>query len=270
MNPILFAVCIVAGIGLLAGLLLAVLSKIMAVPVDEKAAAVEEVLPGANCGACGFSGCSGYAAALGSGKTTETGLCAPGGTEVSKQIAEIMGLAAATLEPMTARVLCNGTNENAKKKMIYDGVDSCRMASQLFGGEKSCPYGCVGLGDCVAACPYSAISICNGVAVVDPNACRACKKCINTCPKHIIDLVPKSRPAAAVLCKNHDKGAKTKKDCAVGCIGCTKCVRACPEGAIEMDNFVAHVDAAKCTACGSCVAGCPTGAIHVLAGLTES
>ena len=116
MSPILLAVLIVAGIGLIAGLLLAVLSRVMAVPVDEKAAAIEEILPGANCGACGFSGCAGYAAALSAGKTKETGLCAPGGNAVSGQIAALMGLAAANVEPMSAVVLCNGTNANAAKK----------------------------------------------------------------------------------------------------------------------------------------------------------
>ena len=264
MSPILLAVLIVAGIGLIAGLLLAVLSKIMAVPVDEKAAAVEEVLPGANCGACGFSGCAGYAAALSAGKTKETGLCAPGGNAVSAQIADLMGLAAANVEPMSAVVFCNGTNEHANKKMIYEGVESCKMAAQLFGGEKTCVYGCVGLGDCVEVCPYDAIKICDGVAVVSAELCRACKRCVNVCPKHIIALAPKSRPAAAVLCRNHEKGAKTKKACTTGCIGCTKCVRACPEGAISMDNNVAVVDFTKCTACGACGEGCPTGAIGII------
>ena len=264
MNPILLAVIIVAGIGILAGAELAVLSKIMAVPVDEKAAALEEVLPGANCGACGFSGCSGYAAALSSGETKNTGLCAPGGNEVSAKVAEIMGLAAGNIEPMTALVFCKGNNENAYKKMIYSGVQSCKMATQLFGGEKACNYGCLGLGDCARECPYSAIMLCDGVAVVNPALCRACKRCVNVCPKHIIGLVPKSQLNAAVLCKNHDKGALTRKECKAGCIGCTKCVKACPNEAITMDNNVAVVDPAKCTACGACAEGCPTGAIELL------
>ena len=255
-----------AGIGLLAGLLLAVLSKIMAVPTDETAAAVEEVLPGANCGACGFSGCSGYAAALSAGKTKETGLCAPGGNEVAKQVAEIMGLAPAAVEPMSAVVFCAGCDGAANKKMVYDGVDSCRMAAQLFGGEKSCVYGCLGLGDCVRVCPYGAVSVCDGVAVVNADRCRACKKCVAACPKRLIALVPKARATAAVLCKNHDKGAQTKKACAAGCIGCTKCVRTCPNEAISMDKNAATVDPAKCTACGACVSGCPTGAIRTLFG----
>ncbi len=264
MNPILLAVIIVAGIGIIAGALLAVLSKIMAVPVDEKAAAVEEILPGANCGACGFSGCSGYAAALSSGATKNTGLCAPGGNDVAAQVAEIMGLAPANVEPMTALVFCHGSNDNANKKMVYSGVPSCKMAAQLFGGEKDCIYGCLGLGDCARECPYSAIMLCDGVAVVNPDLCRACKRCVNVCPKKIIGLVPKSQMSAAVLCKNHDKGALTRKECRAGCIGCTKCVKTCPNEAISMDNNVAVVDFTKCTACGACTEACPTGAIELL------
>lgn len=264
MNGILTAVAIVAGIGILAGFLLAVLSKIMAVPVDEKAAEIEEILPGANCGSCGFSGCSGYAAALSSGKTKETGLCNPGGNEVSQKIAAIMGLAAGEVIPMTAVVRCVGTPDKAKSDAVYDGVQSCAMAAQLFGGGKSCQYGCLGLGDCARACPYDAIMLCDGVAVVSPEMCRACKKCIDTCPKHIIALMPKGQLTAAVLCANHDKGAKTRKDCTVGCIGCMKCVKVCPNEAVKVENFVASVDNMKCTACGACAEACPVGAINVL------
>ena len=263
-DPILLAVLIVAGIGILAGFLLAILSKIMAVPVDEKAAAIEEILPGANCGACGFSGCSGYAAALSEGKTADTGLCGPGGSEVSAKIAALTGGAAASIEPMTALVYCRGDAEHANKKMEYSGVQSCKLAAQLFGGDKSCIYGCIGLGDCARACPYQAIMLCDGVAVVSPELCRACKKCMTVCPKGIIGLVPKSQASAAVLCKNRDKGALTRKECAAGCIGCTKCVKACPAGAVSMEQNAAVVDASKCTACGACAEGCPTGAIALL------
>lgn len=264
MNAIVIAVATVAGIGILAGLLLAILSKVMAVPVDEKAQAIEEILPGANCGSCGFSGCSGYAAALSSGKTTETGLCNPGGSEVSAKIAEIMGLAAGEVVPMTAVVLCNGTTEAADRKMIYEGVESCKMAAQLFGGEKSCIYGCLGLGDCVQRCPYDAIKLCGGVAVVDYELCRACGMCVATCPKKLIELIPKNKVSAAVLCKNHDKGVMTMKECKVGCIGCMKCVKACESAAVTVTANVAHVDPALCTACGKCAEGCPKHVIEML------
>lgn len=261
---IILPIAIVAGIGLLAGVLLAVLSKIMAVPVDEKEEAITEILPGANCGACGFSGCSGYASALSKGNTKDTGLCAPGGSEVSAQIAEIMGLAAATITPMAAVVRCMGNDTCAYKKMDYSGVSSCKMAAQLFGGDKTCIYGCLGLGDCQRACPYDAINICNGIAIVSPELCRACKKCVAECPKGLIELMPKSETKAAVLCRNHDKAAMVKKECEVGCLGCTKCVKTCPEGAISMDNAVAVVDYNKCTGCGKCEEACPNNTIKML------
>ena len=173
MNSILLAVVLVASIGLIAGVGLAVASVVMAVPKDETAEAVRECLPGANCGACGYSGCDGYAAALSKGETKETNLCAPGGNETAKQVAAILGLSAGEIKPMAAVVHCNGTSENSVIKLQYQGVQSCTMASQLFGGQKACVYGCLGYGDCVKACPYDAIQICDGVAHVDPFACKA-------------------------------------------------------------------------------------------------
>ncbi len=264
MTQILFPVLIVSGIGLLAGLLLAFLSKIMAVPVDEREEAILEALPGANCGACGFSGCSGYAAALAQGDTTDTGLCAPGGSEASAKIAEIMGLAATEITPMAAVVRCMGNDECARKKMEYSGVESCKMASQLFGGDKACIYGCLGLGDCLRECPYDAVNICNGIAIISPDLCRACKRCISVCPKNLIELMPKKDIKAAVLCRNHDKAALVKKECDAGCLGCTKCVKECPENAISMDNFAACVDYNKCNGCGRCVSVCPNDTIKLL------
>lgn len=264
MNPILFAVILLAAIGLIAGLGLAIAAKFFAVPVDEKAEAIREILPGANCGACGFSGCDGYAAALSKGETADTARCAPGGNDVSKQIAEYLGLSAGSVAPQAAVVLCNGTNTNAVVKMNYMGVDSCRMAEQLFGGPKECIYGCLGLGDCARACPYGAIKICDGVARIDPMTCRACKMCMRTCPKHLIEMKPIHEAKAAVLCKNTDKGAVTRKECSAGCIGCMKCTKVCETEAVTVTNFVAHVNTGKCTGCGKCAEVCPVKAINLI------
>ena len=264
MNPIAMAVIIVAAIGLIAGLGLAVASVVMAVPVDEKAEKIREVLPGANCGACGFSGCDGYAAALSEGKTAETNLCAPGGSDVSEQIAEITGLSAGSVSPQAAIVLCQGSCGNCELKLEYKGVESCAMAQQLFGGPKNCNYGCIGFGDCVKACPYGAIKICDGVARIDPTMCRACKMCISTCPKHLIELLPLNESRAAVLCKNGDKGALTRKQCKTGCIGCMKCVKVCEYGAVTVSGNKAHVDAEKCTGCGKCTEACPVKCISLI------
>lgn len=264
MSSILTAVLIVGIIGLVCGIALAIASIVLAVPVDEKAEAITEMLPGANCGACGYSGCAGYAAALSSGETTDTALCNPGGNEVSQQIAEYLGLSAGSIEPMTAVVLCQGIYANATTKMNYKGVQSCKMASQLFGGPKDCVHGCLGLGDCVRECTYHAINICDGVARINPAICKACKKCIAACPKGLIELLPLNKSKAAVLCKNKDKGAVARKECKMACIGCMKCVKVCEAEAVTVKNFNAHVDIDKCTGCGKCHEVCPVGCIDIL------
>lgn len=264
MNGLLLAILIVGAIGLICGIALAIASVALAVPTDEKADAITEMLPGANCGACGFSGCAGYAAALSGGETTNTALCNPGGNEVSAQIAEFLGLEAGAVEPMAAVVLCQGNKENATTKMIYHGVNSCKLASQLFGGPKDCIYGCLGLGDCEKVCPYHAIHICDGVARINPQSCRACKMCIETCPKGLIELLPLNRSKAAVLCKNKDKGVLARKECKAACIGCMKCVKVCETGAVTVKEFNAHVELSKCVSCGKCHEVCPVKCIDIL------
>lgn len=264
MNPIIIAVIIVSAIGILLGVGLAVASIVMAVPVDEKAEAIVEVLPGANCGACGFSGCSGYAGALSSGKTTETTLCNPGGSEAAANIAKILGVSSGSVKPMTAVVLCQGNSENCDTKINYVGAKSCKFANQLFKGPKECSYGCIGFGDCINVCEYDAIQICDGVARINPLACKACKKCIKECPKGIIELVPLFETKANVFCMNKNKGAQTRKECKVGCIGCMKCAKTCEFEAITVENNLAHVDYNKCTGCGKCVEGCPTKCLNLV------
>ncbi|MBQ6707828.1 MAG: RnfABCDGE type electron transport complex subunit B [Clostridia bacterium] len=264
MNPILLAVIIVSAIGLIAGIGLAIASIVMAVPVDKKAEEIREILPGANCGACGYSGCDGYASALSKGDETNTTLCLPGGDEASAEIARITGLAAGTVQPMAAVVRCQGIKRNCSTKLKYSGVRSCKMAAQLFGGPKECTYGCIGYGDCVEVCPYNAIHICDGVARINPLLCRACKMCVNSCPKNLIAMMPLHETKAEVLCVNKNKGSQTRKECRTGCIGCMKCVKVCEYDAIKVENFVAYVDYEKCTGCGKCVEGCPVGCVKLI------
>ena len=263
MTEILIPTLIVAAIGLIAGLGLAAASIVFAVPVDEKAQQIRECLPGANCGACGFSGCDGYASALSKGETADCSRCTPGGNDTAKEIASIMGLEAGEIKPMAAAVMCAGRCENTPDKLEYSGVQSCKMAAGLFGGQKTCSYGCLGFGDCVKVCQYDAIFLYDGVAMVNASNCVACKMCINECPRHIIDLFPVGKKSAAVLCKNHDKGGQTRKDCKAGCIGCMKCVKVCEAGAVTINNFCAEVDYDKCTACGKCHEACPVGCIDI-------
>ena len=264
MNPIILAVIIVAGIGLLCALILSLASIFFAVPVDEKAEQIRACLPGANCGACGFSGCDGYAAALSKGETTNTALCVPGGNEASAEIAKITGGEAGSVRPMSAVVLCQGNFHNVEQKLEYDGVETCKMAAQLFGGPKSCTYGCIGFGDCVKVCPYNAIFICDGVARINPDRCKACKTCVGVCPRGLITMIPRDDIKTAVLCQNKDKGAQTRKQCKAGCIGCMKCVKACEEGAVKVENNKASVDYEKCTGCGKCHETCPVKCIDLI------
>ena len=262
MDKILIPVLIVAGIGLLAGIILAVASAIMAVPKDEKAEAILEVLPGANCGACGFSGCSGYAAALSKGEA-QPGLCSPGGEACAKACAELLDTGDVAVEKKTALVHCMGSYDCTSDKMRYDGIDSCAASTLLAGGISSCRYGCMGMGDCAAVCEYGAINVCNGMASIDPAKCRGCAKCTAACPKGLISFVPLKKQAV-VRCSNCDKGAETMKVCKVGCIGCGKCARNCPAGAISgLIKHPHHIDNTLCIKCGACKDNCNFDAIYV-------
>lgn len=261
MNSILIAVGLVAGIGLVIGLILSIASILMAVPKDEKAEEILSILPGANCGACGYSGCSGYAAALSKGEA-EIGLCTPGGSKTAREISAVMGVDAADVERKVAVVQCMGSLDNTTYKAEYKGLNSCAAAVKIGGGLTACSYGCMGLGDCEAACPYDAIRVCNGVAVVDSERCKACSLCVKACPRHIITLVPYHK-RAEVLCMNTDKGAVTRKLCAVGCIGCKKCEKVCPAQAVKVTGFNATIDPALCTGCGLCADNCPQHCIRL-------
>lgn len=258
-NEILLAILIVSGIGLIIGVVLAIASIIMAVPTNEKVDAVRNELPGANCGACGFSGCRAYAKAIVAGEA-EVNLCPVGGKDVAVKLGEIMGVEAGDVEQKIAVVRCMGSKDNTERRFKYQGAQNCRSATNLVGNLSSCVYGCMGLGDCLKVCPYGAIEVCNGVARVISENCRGCGMCTAACPKNLIALVP-VKEQALVRCQNFHKGAMTRKDCNVGCIGCMKCVKVCEEGAVKVENFHAQVDPQKCTTCGKCVAACPRGCI---------
>lgn len=252
-------IILVAVIAIVAGALLSVASVVFAVPVDEKALAIREILPGANCGACGYAGCDDYAAALAAG-TAEIGACSPGGADVAEECSVILGKAAGEMVRRAAMVKCDGLCSNAPQKLIYDGVPTCQAASLIFSGDSSCSFGCLGKGDCASVCPENAILINDGLAMIDQDKCVACGLCVKACPKHIIDLVPYNH-LTHVLCKNTDKGADAMKVCQVSCIGCMKCQKACEHDAIHVTNFLASIDYDKCVDCGECAAVCPKNAI---------
>jgi len=259
---IVLAVLIVSGLGLIFGIGLSIASRVFAIKVDERVTLVREALPGANCGACGFPGCDGCAEAIVSGNA-EVNCCPVGGNEVAEKIAGIMGVEAAGVKRVAARVLCNGRNSVSKEKYKYTGIDSCAAAAQVFGGHKACSYGCLGFGDCVKACPFDAIVITGGIARVIEDRCKACDKCVAACPKKLIEMIAKDKKYS-VMCRSKDKGAVTKKNCEVGCIGCMRCVKACRFDAISMEGTLAKIHNDRCTNCGECAKVCPTMAIRVM------
>lgn len=254
MTAIWIAVGVAAAIALIAGIILAVASVVFAVPTDEKVEALKEVLPGANCGACGYSGCEGYAAAM-AHDGAAVGLCSPGGEEVAKQTGELLGVAG-TVVKKAAVVHCGGCESITHKTHAYKGIASCKAAAKFFGGDKSCTYGCLGYGDCIAACDRGAICIENGIAKVDAALCGGCGGCVVTCPKSLI-TVTTNLSAATVACSSHDKGGVARKLCTAACIGCMKCQKVCEAGAVTVTDFLAHIDPDKCTSCGKCVEACP-------------
>jgi len=261
---ILIPVLILAAIALLCAILLTVSSVFFGVKEDERAAAVRECLPGANCGACGFSGCDGYAKALSEGKTTETTLCVPGGDGVAREIASIMGLEAGDVVEKVAYVACNGSCKNEERKYVYSGPATCESANLFFSGDRDCTFACLGYGDCMKVCPRDAICINpeKNIAEIDPRKCIGCGLCAKKCPNGIIHLINDTE-RVVVKCNNHNKGAEVRKICQNGCIGCGLCTKKCPQGAITLVNNLATIDYTKCTGCGACHEACPVKCIHL-------
>lgn len=257
---ILTATLLVGLTGLIIGLFLGVASIKFKVEVDEKEEAILQTLPGNNCGGCGYPGCSGLASAIAKGEA-EVNTCPVGGEEVGKKIAEIMGVEAGESVKMVAYVHCQGDCDKTRTDYDYSGVEDCRMLSfVLNGGPKSCNFGCLGYGSCVKVCPFNAISVENGIAIVDKEACKACGKCVDVCPKHLISLEPYDA-TCIVSCKSEEKGPVVMKACDTGCIGCQLCKKNCPSDAVVMEGFLARIDQDKCTHCGTCVEKCPKKAI---------
>ncbi len=253
---ILVATLTVGAVGLFVGLFLGVAGIKFKVEVDEKEEAVLGVLPGNNCGGCGYAGCSGLAAAIARGEAP-VNACPVGGEKVGKQVAQIMGVEAEDSVHMVAFVRCSGDRERTRTDYEYSGIEDCRMLSFVpNGGPKSCNYGCLGYGSCVKECPFDAIHIVNGVAVVDKEACKACGKCVAVCPKNLITLVPYDA-RHIVACSSKDKGPVTIKACDAGCIACQLCKKNCPADAVTIEDFHASIDQEKCTGCGTCREKCP-------------
>ena len=261
-TAVLLAVVVVGGTGIFIGLFLGFAGKKFSVHVDEKEAAVLDALPGNNCGGCGFPGCSGLAAAIAKGEAP-TNACPVGGAPVAARISAIMGVEAEEGKRMVAFVKCVGDLEMANTEYSYYGVQDCTMMKYVQdNGPKACSYGCLGYGSCKNVCPFDAITIWNGVADVDPEACKGCQKCIAVCPQHIIELVPYDQKWF-VHCNNHEAGKLVMSECQGGCIGCKLCEKACKFDAIHVEGYNAHIDYDKCVNCGACARKCPRKVIRL-------
>lgn len=268
MTVLLSTILTLSVLGILAAVVLYFVAQKFKVEEDPRIDEVEKMLPGANCGGCGFAGCRGMADALVKNDDISTLFCPVGGGDTMKSIASYLGKAAPDKEPMVATVRCGGVCDKRPRTNTFDGAKSCAVVSSLYVGETACAYGCLGYGDCVEACVFDAIRINpeTGIAEVDAEKCTACGACVKACPKNIIELRkkwPKGR-AVYVGCMSKDKGAVVMKACKTGCIGCGKCEKVCAFGAITVENNLAYIDPQKCRLCRKCVNECPTGAIKLV------
>lgn len=251
------AIIILCSLGLLFGVGLFIASRVFKVYVDPRVVSVEHVLPGANCGACGLAGCSSFAKAIVHGSAEITG-CIPGGEAVAHLVADIMGVEAKTVEKDVAVMMCHG--RDVQDRFEYDGIKTCAAANLIHGGPKECSVGCIGYGDCAAACSFGAIHMVDGFPVVDESKCTACGKCVAVCPKRLFKTLPVAK-LVHVGCVNCESGKLVRRYCKAGCIGCKKCETSCKFDAIHVVKNLAVIDYEKCVSCGICAKECPTGTI---------
>jgi len=265
MDLILISLFTLVLIAAISAIILYFASKKFEVKEDSRIDEVEAALPAANCGACGFAGCRGFATACVNADTLNNLSCPVGGNSTMEKVASILGLKATEVSPLVAVVRCGGSCDLRPQTNQYDGVSTCAIAHNLYGGETGCSYGCLGLGDCVVSCQFDAIFINPQTLLpeVDENKCTSCGACVKACPKLIIELRKKGPASRRIFvnCINEDKGAESKKACNVSCIGCSKCFKVCNFQAITMKKNLAYIEDEKCTLCGNCVEVCPTSAI---------
>ena len=256
---------LLSSIGVVAAVVLFVVSKKFYVYEDPLIAEVDEVLPAANCGGCGSPGCKAFAEKLVETDDISELFCPVGGNDVMKQVANILGKEVAEKDPTVAVVRCQGACEVRPKTTEYQGPKSCAISSLIYSGETDCQYGCLGDGDCVQVCKFDAMYMDEdtGLPVIITDKCTSCGACVDACPRHIIEMRPRNKRDLKIFvgCLNEDKGGIARKACQVACIGCSKCEDVCQKGAITMDNNLAYIDPAVCTLCRKCVEVCPTDSI---------
>ena len=261
MEVLINSVLSLGSLGLLMGLGLGFASKKLAVEEDPRLPDLLAALPGANCGGCGVAGCAAFARGLIKGDCKSNG-CPVGGAELVVKLSQILGVEAVISEKQVAFVKCNGDNDVSRSNYEYYGLLDCSAAAQLVGGgSKSCSFACLGGGTCVSVCPFDAINMVNGIAVVDKEKCTACGACVPACPKALIELIP-HKSIVTVACNSKDPGKVVRQNCSVGCISCKLCEKACTYDAIHMTENIARVDYEKCVYCNECVKKCPAGTIN--------
>jgi len=262
-ESLLYPIFCVGGLALIFGMILGHSAQKFAVETDPKVERIFNALPGANCGGCGFPGCAVFAARVATGEASYSG-CPPAGAEGAARIAKHMGIDVVASNRKSVYVKCNGTDDNVKRNYFYDGPKSCVAASQLAaGGNKSCIYSCIGLASCQNVCPFGAIKMVDSVAVISREKCTACGKCVEVCPKKLIEIAP-DRAKVRILCNSRDKGNIVRVNCRAGCLGCKICQKVCLAGAITMEDNLAHIDFDKCTLCMACVEKCPAKVIKIM------
>lgn len=265
MNIFLSTLITLGAIGLVGAVVLYFVSKRFAVTENSAEVGVREVLPGANCGGCGFKGCADFARACAKASSLEGLYCPVGGETCMKNVAAVLGLELGAKAPALAVLKCNGSCEARPRPHIYDGAFSCAVMAATGIGTSGCSFGCLGCGDCVRVCNFDALSMnsVSGLPEVNPEKCTSCGACVRACPRSLFELRPRGRMERRVwvACSSHDKGAVARKVCAAACIACGKCEKTCPFQAIAVSDNLSYIDARACRACGKCIPVCPTHAI---------
>lgn len=266
MNQIIVATVISLGsLGAVSAIILFYIAQRFEVYEDPHIDEVEEALPAANCGGCGYPGCRSFAEAIVNAGNLTDFYCPVGGNETMQKVGEILGVEAVVQDPLVAVLRCNGSCDVRPKTNQYDGAASCKIAAALYGGDTGCQYGCLSFGDCVEVCDFDALHMNEGTGLPEVNDlnCTACGACVKECPKDLFELRKRAKKERKiyVACRNEDKGGIAKKSCSVACIGCNKCFNVCPYEAITMENNLAFINSEKCKLCRKCVPECPTHSI---------